>query len=86
MIDELLEAGLGLEKDTLRLARTTSAWIDAGERLRDLVAAELVGLVADVEQIGSSSVADLLAKPTPPDVVDRQQRDVSGVRATGRQP
>ena len=35
----------------------------AGERLRDDIAAKLVGLVAGVEQIGSSSVIGLLAKP-----------------------
>ncbi len=59
----MIEVGLGLDKDTLRLARTTPAWIAAGEQLREQVAAQLVGLVADVEQIGSSSVLDLLAKP-----------------------
>jgi GrpB-like predicted nucleotidyltransferase (UPF0157 family) len=47
----------------LRLDRTDERWIVAGERLRDDIAAELVGLVAGVEQIGSSSVIGLLAKP-----------------------
>ncbi len=58
----MIEAGLGLDIDTLRLVRATPAWIAAGEQLREQVAAELVGLVADVEQIGSSATIE---RPTP---------------------
>ncbi len=63
MIEVAADVGLGLAHGVVRLARTTPAWIAAGEQLREHVAAELVGLVAAVEQIGSSSVPDLLAKP-----------------------
>ena len=59
----LTDVGLGLENDTLRLDRTTQAWIDAGTRLRDDLAGQLGGSVIGVEQIGSSSVLTLLAKP-----------------------
>jgi len=59
----LTDVGLGLEYDTLRLDRTSQAWIDAGTRLRDDVAGRLGGSVVGVEQIGSSSVLTLLAKP-----------------------
>lgn len=62
-MDDLLEAGLGLDYNTLRLDRTTKAWVTAGERLRERVADELDGLVAEVQQIGSASVEGLLAKP-----------------------
>lgn len=54
--------GLGINKDDVRLARTDVSWLDAGSRLRDHVAAHL-GDAGEVEQIGSSSVLDLLAKP-----------------------
>ena len=59
----LTDVGLGLDYDTLRLDRTNQQWIDAGSRLRDDVADQLVSRVAGVEQIGSSSVLGLLAKP-----------------------
>ena len=59
----LTDVGLGLDYDTLRLDRTNQQWIDAGSRLRDDVADQLVSRVAGVEQIGSSSVMGLLAKP-----------------------
>jgi GrpB-like predicted nucleotidyltransferase (UPF0157 family) len=62
-VDLLIAAGLGLEYGTVRLDRTTDAWIAAGAELRHLVAHCLAGLVADVEQIGSSAVRGLLAKP-----------------------
>jgi GrpB-like predicted nucleotidyltransferase (UPF0157 family) len=61
---EALDAvGLGLDYHELRLERTTEAWIGAGAGLRDQVAALLGDRVAGVEQIGSSSVLGLLAKP-----------------------
>ena len=62
-MDWLADVGLGLDHDLLRLDRTTPAWVDAGARLRGEVAARLAGFAADVEQIGSSSVKGLLAKP-----------------------
>lgn len=62
-MDGLTDVGLGLDYDKLRIARTSQQWIDAGARLRDHIADELAGLVADVQQIGSSSVLGLLAKP-----------------------
>jgi GrpB-like predicted nucleotidyltransferase (UPF0157 family) len=58
-----MDVGLGLDYHVLRLDRTDERWIVAGERLRRDVAAELVGVVSGVEQIGSSSVIGLLAKP-----------------------
>ena len=62
-VDDLIEAGLGLDYDTLRFGRTTEQWVLAGARLRDRIASELAALVADVEQVGSSSVEGLMAKP-----------------------
>lgn len=59
----LVDAGLGLAYDTLRLDRTTQGWVDAGARLRDEVADQLATGAAGVEQIGSSSVVGILAKP-----------------------
>ena len=62
-MDWLAGVGLGLDYDSLLLSRTTPAWVDAGARLRDEVADRLAGFVKGVEQIGSSSVNGLLAKP-----------------------
>ena len=62
-VDALTSAGLGLDYATVRLARTTEAWLVAGSRLRDEVRASLGPLVAGIEQIGSSSVLGLLSKP-----------------------
>ena len=62
-MEELVAAGLGLGKDDLTFGRTTDAWLAAGGRLGALVAEKLGELVAEVEQIGSSSVLGLLAKP-----------------------
>ena len=59
----LTGVGLGLDYHVLRLDRTDERWLVAGERLRDDISSELVGLVAGVEQIGSSAVIGLLAKP-----------------------
>lgn len=59
----LTTAGLGLDYDTLRLQPTSQEWVDAGSRLRDHVADLLANRVVGVEQIGSSSVVGLLAKP-----------------------
>ena len=62
-MDWLADVGLGLDYDSLLLDRTTPAWVDAGARLRGEVADRLGGFGAGVEQIGSSSVQGLLAKP-----------------------
>jgi GrpB-like predicted nucleotidyltransferase (UPF0157 family) len=62
-MDWLVDVGLGLDNDTLRLSRTTPEWVEAGARLRRDVADRLAGLAVAVEQIGSSSVNGLLAKP-----------------------
>lgn len=59
----LPDAGLGLDNQRLRLGRTDERWVLAGARLRDHVAALLGDVVAGVEQIGSSSVVGMLAKP-----------------------
>ena len=58
-----LADGLGLDYDALLLVRTTPAWVDAGDRLRREVSDRLEGFAAGVEQMGSSSVQGLLAKP-----------------------
>ena len=62
-MDELTAAGLGLDYGSVRLERTTEDWIAAGSTLRHRVATVLVASVDDVEQVGSSSVVGLLAKP-----------------------
>ncbi len=62
-VDALSSAGLGLDYGTVRLGRTTQAWLVAGSRLREEVRASPGPLVAGVEQIGSSSVPGLLSKP-----------------------
>ena len=58
----LVDVGLGLDYQELRLERTTDAWLSAGAVLRDHVA-RVVGDRGCVEQIGSSTVRDLLSKP-----------------------
>lgn len=60
---DLAAAGFGLDYGALCLERTTSDQVAIGTRLRDAVEAVLGSAVAGVEQIGSSSVSDLLAKP-----------------------
>jgi len=62
-MDWLADVGLGLDYDSLLLDRTTPDWADAGARLRREVAGRLAGFAAGVEQIGSSTVKGLLAKP-----------------------
>jgi GrpB-like predicted nucleotidyltransferase (UPF0157 family) len=62
-VDALTDVGLGLAYGTLRLERTTEEWLTAGSELRDSVTETLVGVAVHVEQIGSSSVLGLLAKP-----------------------
>jgi GrpB-like predicted nucleotidyltransferase (UPF0157 family) len=62
-VDRLTEAGLGLDYDSLRLARTTQAWLVVGAELGSRVSQVLDGITSNVEVIGSSSVLGLLAKP-----------------------
>ncbi len=62
-LDALTSAGLGLDYGTVRLEQTTEGWLIAGARLLDEVRDSLGPLVAGIEQIGSSSVPGLLAKP-----------------------
>lgn len=62
-VDTLVAAGLGLDYGIVRLGRTTSDWLDAGAALRAHVAQQLAVVTVDVEQIGSSAVLGLLAKP-----------------------
>ena len=57
------DEGLGLDYEALRLERTTEGWVNAGSALRDEVESTLRGVAERVEQIGSSSVPGLLAKP-----------------------
>lgn len=59
----LTDAGLGLDHDVLWLTPTEPSWVDAGQRLVGEVTALLGDSVRGVEQIGSSSVPGLLAKP-----------------------
>ncbi len=61
-MDDWAAAGLGLDDEVVSLRRTTEEWLAAGSALRDRVAA-LLGAGGRVEQIGSSSVVGLLAKP-----------------------
>ena len=60
---ELHAAGLGQHYERLTLAPTTGEWVAAGALLRDSVAGILGDTAVDVQQIGSSSVVGLLAKP-----------------------
>jgi GrpB-like predicted nucleotidyltransferase (UPF0157 family) len=62
-VEVLTAAGLGLDYDTIRLDRTTAAWLIAGTALRDQLLKILDGAATDVELIGSSSALGLLAKP-----------------------
>lgn len=62
-VNPLVAAGLGLADGTIRFDRTTQQWLEAGSRLRDDVRRSLGPLVEDVEQIGSSAVLGLVAKP-----------------------
>lgn len=59
----LTDAGLGLGYEELRLDTTTLAWVAAGEALSTHTAEVLRGFSVEVEQIGSSSVVGMLAKP-----------------------
>lgn len=63
MAVDFTAAGLGLDYGVLRLERMTTDQVAAGSRLRDEVGGVLVSAVEGVEQIGSSSVSGLLAKP-----------------------
>lgn len=60
---DLTSIGIGLDYDDLRLRVTSDEWVEAGSRLRDQIALLLDGLAVEVEQIGSSAVTGLAAKP-----------------------
>jgi GrpB-like predicted nucleotidyltransferase (UPF0157 family) len=62
-VDPLTAAGLGLDYSLVRLKRTTEDWLVAGSALRSRAADILAFANVVVEQIGSSSVLGLLAKP-----------------------
>ncbi len=62
-MDDLIEAGFGLDHDSLSFGRTTEKWLLVGSRLRDRVASELAEMVTEVEHIGSSAVEGMIAKP-----------------------
>lgn len=59
----LASAGLGLAYSDLRLERTQTSWVTAGEELAASVARVLGASVARVERVGSTAVAGLLGKP-----------------------
>jgi GrpB-like predicted nucleotidyltransferase (UPF0157 family) len=61
-VDQWAAAGLGLDYGVVALRRTTDEWRAVGFVLRDRVAA-LLGAEGRVEQVGSSSVVGMLAKP-----------------------
>jgi GrpB-like predicted nucleotidyltransferase (UPF0157 family) len=63
VVRQLAGAGLGLDYEELRLESTTETWVAAGATLKAHLAEVLGDAVAAVEQVGSSSVVDLLAKP-----------------------
>jgi GrpB-like predicted nucleotidyltransferase (UPF0157 family) len=62
-VDRALAAGLGLDYGTIRLNRTTEDWIIAGSQLRAGLQRSLETLIVSIEQVGSSSVLGLVAKP-----------------------
>lgn len=62
-MEAYIRAGLGLDQDELRLDRTSEGWVVAGSALRNEVTAILEHEAEVVEQVGSSSVLGLLAKP-----------------------
>jgi GrpB-like predicted nucleotidyltransferase (UPF0157 family) len=59
----MTSAGLGLDYGTVRLERTPDQWPTLGSTLQERLAKLLGTRVADIDQIGSSSVPGLLAKP-----------------------
>lgn len=61
--EELERLGLGLRRGVVRLARAQPAWSVAAQQLIDDLAGALDGQVGDIEHIGSTAVAGLLAKP-----------------------
>jgi GrpB-like predicted nucleotidyltransferase (UPF0157 family) len=62
-VDAWAEAGLGLDYGEVRLSRASEAWLRAGADLQNRVKLQLLGVAADVEVVGSSSILGLLAKP-----------------------
>jgi GrpB-like predicted nucleotidyltransferase (UPF0157 family) len=62
-VDRLTRLGLGQDYGSMKLGRTTEAWLAAGQALQAHVSGVLEGVTPHVEVIGSSSVVGLLAKP-----------------------
>ena len=62
-MEDLTMVGLGLDYGTIRLERTRECWVRSGAALRDGTSELLGALAVGVEQMGSSSVRGLLAKP-----------------------
>ena len=62
-MEDLTMVGLGLDYGTIRLERTRESWVRSGAALRDGTTEVLGALAIRVEQMGSSSVRGLLAKP-----------------------
>ena len=60
---QLVDAGLGQDYAVLRLGTTTSDWAAAGAALSAHVADVVGDAASAVEQIGSTAVVGLLAKP-----------------------
>lgn len=58
-----MAAGFGLAHGTVRLERTTEAWIVAASRFQHELERRLGTLVVSIERVGSSSVPGLLTKP-----------------------
>lgn len=63
MTSHLTDLGLGLDHAGMGLAVTSVAWVEAGAALVARTADVLGTLAVEVEQVGSSSVVGLLAKP-----------------------
>ena len=63
IVVDLTSVGIGLDYDDLRLSITSDEWVEAGALLRDQITLFLDGVVVAVEQIGSSAVVGLAAKP-----------------------
>ena len=77
----LTDIGLGLDYGTVRLRRTVESWLAAGVELARATSELLGRLAIEVEQVGSSSVPGLLAKPIIDLAIDvPSAADIEGVR------
>ena len=75
-VEALTANGLGLDRGTIRLSRTTEGWLAVGSVLRDRVSQNLIPVTTRVEHMGSSSVVGLLAKPIIDLAVGARDQDV----------